>query len=673
MGTATLDRADVAAPPAMVGRSVVLPLGCFALGALVLAFLAGGRVSSGDPALVVLAACLACPVAAAVLLDRSPGDRVGTVLCVPALVPLVGALTAWPAVGSRPLPAEALTATAAPTVLLVAVVLVALPLLLGGDPLQGTAALAGGAAGAAVLLSGVSAALDAGLRPEVALQLPTAVAGAAALALLAGAVVAAHVVAMRRWTVSTGADRDRRGWALVGAAVVAPSAAGLSGWIVTGGPPVAHYATAALLLLVPVAVLAVTGTPAPPALDRALARAATFALLSVLLAVVYVSAVAGLAATGLPDGPQGAAVLTATAALVAIPLWGRCRELLQTRLFGAGRSPAQVLAALEAQLSAQPADPLQAIGAWVAAAVRSPGARVLREPPEAPDDPAALSVPLRAGDALVGHLVVAPRRPGERFSGRDRRLLEQLAVPVALVARTAAANEELARSEQRVTDERRRERRRVLDDLHDDLGPALSGIGMQLTAARGRLVDDTDAARRPLDAVPLLDSAVAATEQARLTLRQLVRDLGTDSAPAEARALGPSLVELTAGWSAAAADTGLQVHLADVDGLPDLPPAVADAAYRIAGEAVTNVVRHARATRCTVRAVVGSADDGHTELELQIEDDGRSREPWLPGVGLRSMDARAAALGGTVTVTAAVGGGTAVTARLPLPGPADPP
>jgi signal transduction histidine kinase len=311
----------------------------------------------------------------------------------------------------------------------------------------------------------------------------------------------------------------------------------------------------------------------------------------------------------------------------------------------------------------------------VAAAVRSPGARVLHEPPETPDDPAALSVPLRAGDALVGHLVVAPRRPGERFSGRDRRLLEQLAVPVALVARTAAANEELARSEQRVTDERRRERRRVLDDLHDDLGPALSGIGMQLTAARGRLVHDTAAAagRRPLDAVVLLDSAVAATEQARLTLRQLVRDLGTDGAPAAARALGPSLVELTAGWSAAAADTGLQVHLADVDGLPDLPPAVADAAYRIAGEAVTNVVRHARATCCTVRAAVGSGDDGHAALVLQVEDDGRSREPWLPGVGLRSMDARAAALGGTVTVTPAVGGGTVVTARLPLAGPADPP
>jgi signal transduction histidine kinase len=74
-----------------------------------------------------------------------------------------------------------------------------------------------------------------------------------------------------------------------------------------------------------------------------------------------------------------------------------------------------------------------------------------------------------------------------------------------------------------------------------------------------------------------------------------------------------------------------------------------------------------------VRAAVGSGDDGHAALVLQVEDDGRSREPWLPGVGLRSMDARAAALGGTVTVTPAGRGGTVVTARLPLAGPADPP
>jgi signal transduction histidine kinase len=96
--------------------------------------------------------------------------------------------------------------------------------------------------------------------------------------------------------------------------------------------------------------------------------------------------------------------------------------------------------------------------------------------------------------------------------------------------------------------------------------------------------------------------------------------------------------------------------------LSPLPAAVEVAAYRIVQEALTNVVRHARAGHCTVRLTSGD------ELELEITDDGVG----LPadhrsGVGLNSMRERAEELGGTCVIEPAPSGGTRVLARLPLP------
>ncbi len=84
------------------------------------------------------------------------------------------------------------------------------------------------------------------------------------------------------------------------------------------------------------------------------------------------------------------------------------------------------------------------------------------------------------------------------------------------------------------------------------------------------------------------------------------------------------------------------------------------AAYRIALEAITNARRHSRASRCTVRLAVNGA------LELDIRDDGRGISPSdRPGVGLASMQERAAELGGSLTITR-LDPGTLVHATLPI-------
>jgi two-component system NarL family sensor kinase len=85
------------------------------------------------------------------------------------------------------------------------------------------------------------------------------------------------------------------------------------------------------------------------------------------------------------------------------------------------------------------------------------------------------------------------------------------------------------------------------------------------------------------------------------------------------------------------------------------------AAYRIAVEAVTNVVRHAQASICTVKM------RREHDLVIQISDDGRGFPPETPrGIGLRSMRERAEELGGTYTIASIPGGGTQVEVRLPI-------
>jgi signal transduction histidine kinase len=98
--------------------------------------------------------------------------------------------------------------------------------------------------------------------------------------------------------------------------------------------------------------------------------------------------------------------------------------------------------------------------------------------------------------------------------------------------------------------------------------------------------------------------------------------------------------------------------------LPPLRAAVEVAAYRIATEAVSNAVRHAGASSCTVSLALSGED-----LLVQISDDGRGvPADAVPGVGSTSMRERAAELGGTLDVTSSAGAGTTVRARLPLAG-----
>ncbi len=110
-------------------------------------------------------------------------------------------------------------------------------------------------------------------------------------------------------------------------------------------------------------------------------------------------------------------------------------------------------------------------------------------------------------------------------------------------------------------------------------------------------------------------------------------------------------------------DGGLDITVEAPATLPPLPAAVEAAAYCIAQEALTNVVRHAGATRCVVRLALHATT---RSLLVEVDDDGRGLDAGERlGVGLSSMRERAEELGGTFSAGRSVGVGSVVRAVLP--------
>jgi signal transduction histidine kinase len=211
---------------------------------------------------------------------------------------------------------------------------------------------------------------------------------------------------------------------------------------------------------------------------------------------------------------------------------------------------------------------------------------------------------------------------------------------------------ELQRSRERLVLAREEERRRIRRDLHDGLGPSLASQTFQLDEILERLGDDPAAAA---------DLVIALKEQNRhlvADIRRLVYELRP-----------PTLDELgvagaLAAHAAQVAPSGSpSIEVVTVpDPLPALPAALEVAAYRITREAITNIVRHARATRCT--AILEAMAD---RLTISVRDDGTGLTPSArTGVGLIAMRERSEELGGTLEIVSPDMGGTEVVATIPL-------
>ncbi|HXV74930.1 MAG TPA: sensor histidine kinase [Candidatus Polarisedimenticolaceae bacterium] len=203
-------------------------------------------------------------------------------------------------------------------------------------------------------------------------------------------------------------------------------------------------------------------------------------------------------------------------------------------------------------------------------------------------------------------------------------------------ARLGLAHEEVERTATAA------ERERIARDLHDLLGHSLSVITLKSELA-GKLIDrDPERARREITEIEQISRGAMAE------VRKVVTGF-------RARQLG---VELThARLALASADVDLEVESSPYD----LSPAQESVLALALREAVTNVVRHAGATRCTVRM-----RQERGEFRLVVQDDGRGGNA-SPGSGLRGMAERVEALGGTLERDGS--NGMRLTVSLPLEPP----
>jgi signal transduction histidine kinase len=244
-------------------------------------------------------------------------------------------------------------------------------------------------------------------------------------------------------------------------------------------------------------------------------------------------------------------------------------------------------------------------------------------------------------------MMVAVIALGDAVRSR-RRLRAELARQVA-----AAAAEREAEAARQVE----AERLRIAREVHDSLGHAIAVVTLQSAVAREAL-DDDEPARAAAALAAIRAAGAGAMAELRATLRTLRREPGAaDAMPGLERL--PVLVE-------GVRRGGLPVLLR-VDGEVDVVPAVVGTtAFRVVQEALTNVARHARATRVEVTVVV---NDG--SLSLSVLDDGHGMESQVrqseAGHGLRGMSERIALLGGSFEVGPAEAGGFRVHAELPLP------
>lgn len=460
--------------------------------------------------------------------------------------------------------------------------------------------------------------------------------------------LAALVLRYRRGSET---ERVQLLWLLL--AVVVVIGVTLPWGLVAGTPVVALLSIALVPAAVTVAIVR------HQLLDIRLVVSRTLAWVVLSVAVVAAYAVLVALLDRLLVGQLGrSALLTVALVLVAAPALPRLQRLVDRALYGERANPAAVASRVGAQLSAA-----QSGLAGVVEAVRT-GLQlpyvglardqvVLAEAGSPPDH--VMHRPLVHAGADVGELRCAARTGERRLGPADERVLALLAAPLAAALHASVASAELQHSRERLVRAREEERRRLRRELHDGLGPTLTGLAFTADAAANVVGHD------PAQAAELLGALRRETRTALLDVRRLVDDLRP-----------PALDELglvgalrqragQLGWRADGVPVRVQVDAPTQ--VPALPAAVEVATYRIATEALTNVVRHSAASSAMVRLSCGD------RLEVTVLDDATSAEgpaSWVPGVGLQAMRERAVELGGDFAAGPSAAGGR-VRASFPLP------
>ena len=249
--------------------------------------------------------------------------------------------------------------------------------------------------------------------------------------------------------------------------------------------------------------------------------------------------------------------------------------------------------------------------------------------------PKALALPSPARLAAANRQLEQEALARKQAEDEQRRSFEQLR---ALAARMQTAREE--------------ERARVAREIHDELGQALTAIKIDLTALLPNVLAD------PGPKLPRYQTVFRVLDEAI----QSVRRIATDLRPGVLDDLG-LLAAIEWAVEEFQARTGIQSYVSLPDADLALDAESATALFRILQEALTNVARHARATRVRVR--LAHEEEG---LSLEVRDNGEGiRDVQLAGrsLGVLGMSERAILLGGEFSIASTHKNGTTVTVRIP--------
>jgi signal transduction histidine kinase len=265
------------------------------------------------------------------------------------------------------------------------------------------------------------------------------------------------------------------------------------------------------------------------------------------------------------------------------------------------------------------------------------------------DAGAALFVPLVFRGRALGVFVVSDGADGGQLTDDDERLLVSFAAGAANAVHTAKSVE--AKRLRLSIEAAERERRRWALELHDETLQGLGGLRVLLSSAlRGAPEKLADAVRGAIDQLTVEIAG----------LRRLITELR----PAALDELGlvpaiETLAERTAAMHELTVETNIELG---IEMGARFDPEIESTLYRLAQEALTNVVKHADASRVEIALVRRGASIG-----LTVTDDGAGFDPDHPdrGFGLIGMQERVALAGGRLDVRSKPGRGTTLTADLP--------
>jgi len=271
---------------------------------------------------------------------------------------------------------------------------------------------------------------------------------------------------------------------------------------------------------------------------------------------------------------------------------------------------------------------------------------------------ASLAVPLFASEKLSGILTLSERTSGVPYNQEDLELLSMLAASTAFALENARLHEEkmsiLRDRFFHVGAVQEEERRRIARELHDGVGPSLAGLNIRLKTVQKVLEREGNPAAAELSEL---------AQQAQQNIHD-VRRLIYDLRPAALDELGlvPALTEYLRRYQK---EQNIQTELIIPGSISRLSPELETALFRISQEALSNIARHAGASR-----IEFCIEQTQTEIILHIRDNGHGFNPDTPlhgnHIGLWSMQKRVEQFGGCFQVHSAPGKGTSIIVRIPL-------